>query len=152
MVDNLPIELLLVEDNPADVRLAREALRDATVAIHLTAAGDGVEALALLRNEGEYAHSPRPDMVLLDLNLPRLDGHKLLEEIKADPSLKSIPVVVLTTSSDPLDILNAYELGASFYVTKPPDLDDFMETMRWIEGFCLSLVKLPPRPPLPRNE
>lgn len=147
MVDRSPIELLLVEDNPADVRLAEEALREAKVSIRLNLAEDGVVALEMLRREPPHEEVPRPDMILLDLNLPRLDGHRLLTEIKSDPELKSIPVVILTTSSDPMDVLTAYEQGASFYVTKPPDLDDFMETMKWIEGFCLTLAKLPPRRP-----
>ena len=145
MTDKPPIELLLIEDNPADVRLAQEALREASIPIHLVTAEDGLEAMALLRKEGEFADAIRPDMILLDLNLPKMDGHKVLAEVKFDKNLRSIPVVVLTTSSDPLDILNAYDLGASFYVTKPADLDEFIKTMKWIEGFCLTLAKLPPR-------
>ncbi|MCA9247403.1 MAG: response regulator [Planctomycetales bacterium] len=147
MADVFPIELLLVEDNPADVRLAREALREAQVEVNLTSAEDGVVALEMLRQQAPFEETPRPDIILLDLNLPSVDGHTLLAEIKRDERLRSIPVVVLTTSSDPLDIFNAYNAGASFYVTKPPDLDDYMDTMQQIEQFCFRLAKLPPRKP-----
>ena len=151
MADAAPLELLLVEDNPADVRLASEALRESAVAVNLSSAEDGVVALEMLRQEPPYEEVPRPDIILLDLNLPRVDGHALLAEIKQDEGLRLIPVVVLTTSSDPLDIFNAYDAGANFYVTKPPDLDDYMDTMKQIELFCFTLAKLPPRKPLGRS-
>jgi len=140
------VEILLVEDNPADVRLAREALREGAVATHLNAVEDGVEALAFLRREGKYADAPRPDIILLDLNMPRKGGLEVLSEVKSDPALRPIPVVVLTTSSDPDDIFQAYDLQASAFITKPADLDEFVNTMQCFDEFCLTVVKLPPRP------
>ena len=139
-----PAEILLVEDNPADVRLTREALREGKVRNNLHVAPDGVEALKLLRNEGKYADVPRPDLILLDLNLPKKDGREVLEEIKADPSLRNIPVVILTSSQAEQDILRAYDLHANCYVSKPVDLDQFIEVVRTIEDFWFTIVKLPP--------
>jgi two-component system, chemotaxis family, response regulator Rcp1 len=139
-----PIEILLVEDNPGDVRLAQEALRDAKVRNTLHVAEDGVEAMAFLRREGRYLDAPRPDVILLDLNLPRKDGREVLAEIKADDDLKTIPVVVLTTSSAEADIVRTYELHANCYITKPVDLDQFIEVVRSINDFWLTVVKLPP--------
>ncbi len=138
-----PIEILLVEDNPGDVRLTQEALREAKVINNLTIAKDGMEALAYLRRQGPYAHAPRPHLILLDLNLPKRDGREVLAEIKADESLKRIPVVVLTTSQDEQDILKSYNLHANCYVTKPVDLDQFIRVVRSIEDFWLGIVVLP---------
>ena len=138
------IEILLVEDNPGDVRLTQEALKDAKVRNSLHVAGDGVEALAFLRKQGRYEDAPRPDLVLLDLNLPRKDGREVLMDIKDDEDLRRIPVVILTTSNDDRDILKAYEGHANCYIQKPVDLDRFIEVVRSIEGFWLSIVKLPP--------
>jgi chemotaxis family two-component system response regulator Rcp1 len=139
------IEILLVEDNPGDVRLTQEALRESKVLNNLAAAKDGVEALAMLRREGPYATQARPDLILLDLNLPRKDGREVLMEIKDDPDLRRIPVVVLTTSEAEGDVLRAYDLGANCYIVKPVDLDQFMNVVRTIEGFWLSIVKLAPK-------
>jgi CheY-like chemotaxis protein len=139
-----PIEILLVEDNPGDVRLTQEALRDTKVRNVLRVARDGVEALAFLRREGKFAGVARPDVILLDLNLPRKDGREVLAEIKADEDLKSIPVVVLTTSSAERDILKAYELHANCYITKPVDLEQCIEVVRSIQDFWLTVVRLPP--------
>jgi two-component system, chemotaxis family, response regulator Rcp1 len=141
-----PIEVLLVEDNPGDVRLTREALRDGKVHNNLSVAPDGVEALAFLRRQGRYADAPRPDVILLDLNLPKKDGREVLEEIKADPSLARIPVVILTSSEAERDIAQAYALHANCYVTKPVDLDQFITVVKSIENFWFSIVKLPPGP------
>jgi len=139
-----PIEVLLVEDNPGDVRLTREALREGKVRNNLNVAPDGVEALAFLRREGRYADAPRPDVILLDLNLPKKDGREVLEEVKADPALMNIPVVVLTSSQAEQDILRAYQLRANCYVTKPVDLDQFIHVVHSIEDFWFTIVKLPP--------
>jgi len=145
-LENLkPVEILLVEDSPGDVRLTKEALKDSKVANNLTVAEDGVEAMALLRREGKYAESVRPDLILLDLNLPRKDGRQVLEELKADEALKSIPVIILTTSQADEDIIRTYNLHANCYITKPVDLDKFLEVVRTIEDFWLSIVKLPPQ-------
>ena len=138
-----PIEILLVEDSPADVRLTVEALRDAKVRNHLHVAADGVEALDFLRREGAHVNAPRPDLILLDLNLPRKDGREVLEEVKADPTLRRIPVVVLTTSEAEQDILRSYDLHANCYIRKPVDLDQFITVVRSIEDFWLTIVKLP---------
>src|SRR6185503_6916726 len=127
-----PVEILLVEDNPGDVRLAVEALRDAKVHNNLTSVTDGEEALEYLRREGKYGEAPRPDLILLDLNLPRKDGREVLSEIKQDPTLKRIPVVVLTTSQAEEDILKAYNLSANCYISKPVDLDQFIKVVRSI--------------------
>jgi CheY-like chemotaxis protein len=138
-----PIEILLVEDSPADVDLTREALDDAKVHNNLHVASDGVEALAFLRREGRYADAPRPDLILLDLNLPKKDGREVLAEIKDDPKLRRIPVVILTTSEAEQDILRSYDLHANCYITKPVDLDSFIDVVRSIEGFWLAIVRLP---------
>lgn len=140
-----PIEVLLVEDNPGDVRLTLEALKEGKVANNVHVARDGEEAMAFLRRQGRFSQAPRPDVILLDLNLPRKDGREVLAEIKQDPNLKRIPVVVLTTSEAEEDVLRTYELHANCYVTKPVDLDRFMTVVRLIEDFWLSIVKLPPR-------
>jgi len=145
MPDATPIEILLVEDNPADARLTREALREGCVANHLHHVADGVEALAFLRREGRYHDAPPPDIILLDLNLPRMDGREVLAELKRDPKLHLIPVVVLTTSEAEKDILRSYELHANCYITKPVDLDKFFEIVRMIEEFWLAIIKLPSR-------
>jgi CheY-like chemotaxis protein len=139
-----PIEVLLVEDNPGDVRLTREALKEGKVRNNLNVAIDGVEALAYLRREGKYADAVRPDLVLLDLNLPRKDGREVLAEIKGDPALRSIPVVVLTSSQAEQDIVRAYDLHANCYITKPVDLDQFITVVKTIEDFWFTIVKLPP--------
>jgi CheY-like chemotaxis protein len=139
------VEILLVEDNPGDVRLTQEALKQNKVANNLYVAGDGVEALAFLRREGQYADAVRPDVILLDLNLPRKNGHEVLAEIKADEDLKRIPVVILTTSDAEQDIMTSYNQHANCFVTKPLDLHQFIEVVRNIEGFWLSIVKLPPK-------
>jgi two-component system, chemotaxis family, response regulator Rcp1 len=137
------IEILLVEDSPGDVRLTREALREAKVQNNLHVVDDGIEALAFLRGEGQYLGAPRPDVVLLDLNLPRKDGREVLREMKADPELRSIPVVILTTSAAEEDICRAYELQANCYVHKPVDLEQFFAIVRSIESFWFTIVKLP---------
>ena len=138
-----PIEILLIEDNPGDVRLAIEALRDGKVHNNLRVALDGVEAMAMLRRQPPYENQPRPDLILLDLNLPRMDGREVLAKIKNDPELRAIPVVVLTSSEAEQDIVRAYNLNANCYVTKPVDLDQFMRVVKSIEGFWLEIVKLP---------
>jgi chemotaxis family two-component system response regulator Rcp1 len=140
-----PIEILLVEDNAGDVRLTREALREAHVRNNLSVAKDGAEALAMLRHEPQYGEAPRPDLVLLDLNLPRLDGRQVLAEIKMDPGLRRIPVVVLTTSKAEEDVLRSYDLHANSYITKPVDFDQFIRVVHSIEEFWLSIVTLPGR-------
>jgi len=139
----IPIEILLVEDNAADVRLTREALKDAKVRNQLHVAADGVEATAFLRREGRHAGAPRPDLVLLDLNLPKKDGREVLGEIKQDAGLQNIPVVILTTSQAEEDVLRSYQLRANAYVTKPVDLERFLEVVRSIESFWLEIVRLP---------
>lgn len=138
-----PIEILLVEDNPGDVRLTREALRDAKVRNNLHVVSDGEEAVAFLRRAAPHAAVPR--LILLDLNLPRKDGREVLEEIKGDPDLRRIPVVIVTSSEAEADILRSYDLHANCYITKPVDLDGFMSVVRQIEEFWLAIVKLPPR-------
>ena len=140
-----PIEILLVEDNPADVRLTQEAFRDAKVHNTLNVARDGVEALAYLRREGAFATVKRPDVIFLDLNLPKIDGRQVLSVLKSDTALKRIPVVILTTSQAEQDILQSYILHANCYVTKPVDLDQFLSVVKSIEDFWVSVVKLPPR-------
>jgi CheY-like chemotaxis protein len=139
----LPIEILLVEDNPGDARLAIELLKEAKVYNRLSVASDGVEAMEYLRRQGKFKEARRPDLILLDLNLPRKDGKQVLKEIREDPALKRIPVVVLTTSEAEEDILKAYDLSANCYVTKPVDLDQFVKVVHSIENFWLSIVKLP---------
>jgi CheY-like chemotaxis protein len=141
--DAAAIEVLLVEDSPGDVRLTREAFKDAKVHINLHVAADGAKAMAFLKREGEYATAPRPDLILLDLNLPKKDGREVLAEIKEDPTLKTIPVVVLTTSSSEADILRSYQLHANCYITKPVGLEGFLTVVKSIDGFWLSVVRLP---------
>ena len=138
-----PINILLVEDNPGDVRLTIEALREGKVHNNLHVVGDGVEALAFLHRQGPYEDAPIPDLVLLDLNLPKKDGREVLEEIKADPHLRRIPVVVLTTSHAEQDVLRSYDLHANCYITKPVDLEQFINVVRTIEDFWLAVVTLP---------
>ena len=138
-----PIEILLVEDNPGDVRLTRESLRDAKVYNNMIVVGDGLEAMACLQHEGQYANATRPDLILLDLNLPRMNGFEVLDAIKEDPDLKRIPVVVLTTSQAEQDIIRSYNLYANAYVTKPVDLEQFINVIKCIEDFWLEVVKLP---------
>ena len=138
-----PVEILLVEDNPGDVRLTQEALKESKVLNNLHVAVDGVEGLSFLRREDKYANVPRPDLILLDLNLPKKDGRELLEEIKASNDLKRIPVVVLTTSRAEEDIYRMYEQHANCYITKPIDFDQFVEVVRSIDNFWLAIVKLP---------
>ncbi|MDI1308427.1 MAG: response regulator [Methylotenera sp.] len=138
-----PVEFLLAEDNPGDVRLTKEALRDSKVLNNLNVVQDGVEALAFLRREGKYADAPRPDVVLLDLNLPKKDGRQVLEAIKSDPALKRIPVVIITSSEAEQDIMRTYDLHANCYVAKPVDLDQFIKVIQSIENFWLTIVKLP---------
>lgn len=140
------IEILLVEDSPGDIRLTKEALRDAKVQNNLHVATDGEEAIAFLRHTGNHTKAPRPDLILLDLNLPKKDGREILEDIKTDESLKTIPVVVLTTSESEADILRSYELHANCYISKPVDLDGFIKVVGSIEGFWLSIVKFPHAP------
>ncbi|MBA2245004.1 MAG: response regulator [Gemmatimonadetes bacterium] len=139
-----PVEILLVEDNPGDVRLTREALREGKVRNNLNVASDGVEALAYLRREGQYAGATRPDLILLDLNLPKKDGREVLAEIKQDPSLRHIPVVILSSSPAEQDIIRAYDLHANCYVTKPVDLDQFITVVKSIEDFWFTIFRLPP--------
>jgi CheY-like chemotaxis protein len=138
-----PIDILLVEDNPADVRLTREALKEAKVLNTLHVVEDGMAALEFLRKRDQYAGSPAPDLILLDLNLPRKDGREVLAEIKQDENLKRIPVVVLTTSRADEDIVRSYNLHANAYVTKPVDLKQFLDVIRAIEEFWLAVVTLP---------
>ena len=140
-----PIEILLVEDNLADVRLTQEALKEEKLFNNLSVVNDGVEALAFLRREGKYANSVRPDLILLDLNLPRKDGREVLEEIKNDPTLEAIPVVVLTVSEADKDILVSYHLHANCYIVKPLDLNQFSKVVKSIQDFWLTIVKLPPK-------
>jgi CheY-like chemotaxis protein len=138
-----PIEILLVEDNPGDVRLTQEALGEAKVRNNLAVVRDGEEALGYLRRQPPFEEAVRPDLVLLDLNLPRKDGREVLAEIKADPELRRLPVVVLTTSSAEKDILESYNLHANCYITKPVDLDQFVSIVASIEDFWLTIVRLP---------
>jgi len=137
------LEVLLVEDSPGDVRLTREAFKDAKVHINLHVASNGTEAMSFLNLEGEYANARRPDLILLDLNLPSKNGQEVLEEIKESPTLKTIPVVILTTSANEADVLRSYQLHANCYITKPVGLDGFLEVVRSIDNFWLSVVKLP---------
>jgi len=138
-----PIQILLVEDNPGDVRLTIEALKEGKVSNTLSVARDGVEALSFLRREGPHGKAVRPDLILLDLNLPKKDGREVLAEIKDDSSLRRIPVVVLTTSKAEEDILRTYDLHANCYITKPVDLEQFISVVRSIDDFWLSVVRLP---------
>ena len=140
-----PVEILLVEDNPGDYRLTQEALREGKVYNNLYWAQDGVEALEFLRRRGRYSDVPRPDIVLLDLNLPKKDGREVLSEIKGDENLRSIPVVILTTSQAEEDVVRSYDLHANCYITKPVDLEQFISVVRSIDDFWLSVVRLPTR-------
>ena len=139
----MPPQVLQVEDNPGDVRLTQESFRDANMSIQLHVACDGVEAMAFLRKEGAHAHAPRPDLILLDLNLPKMDGREVLAHIKKDESLKTIPVVILTTSEAEADILKSYQLQANCYLSKPVQLDAFQNLVKSINDFWLIKVKLP---------
>lgn len=141
-----PIEILLVEDNPADVRLTKEALKEGKIAHELSVVMDGVQAMEFLRRGGDFSGASRPDLILLDLNLPKKDGREVLAEIKEDDELKSIPVVVLTTSKGEEDICRAYNLHANCYITKPVDYEQFIGVVRAIEEFWLMIVKLPEKP------
>ena len=138
------VQMLLVEDNLGDIRLTKETLRDAKVMVNLRVVGDGVEAMAFLRQEGKYASAPYPDLVLLDLNLPKKDGREVLAEMKQDPDLRRIPVVILTISNGQEDILKSYNLHANAYVTKPLNLEQFAKIVKAIEDFWFTVVKLPP--------
>ncbi|WP_135363158.1 response regulator [Halosimplex halophilum] len=139
-----PVEILLAEDNPGDVTLTRKALERGSISNNLHVVGDGVEALSFLRQEGEYADEPRPDLVLLDLNMPRKDGRDVLEEIKTDDDLRRIPVVVMTSSEAEEDIVQSYDLHANAYLTKPIDFDGFLDIVKRIEDFWLTVVRMPP--------
>jgi CheY-like chemotaxis protein len=141
--NTMPIEILLVEDSPGDVRLTQEAFKDAKVLVNLHVAGDGEEAMAFLKREGKYSSKPRPDLILLDLNLPKKDGRAVLAEIKEDPNLQTIPVVILTMSASEEDVLKSYSLHANCYITKPVDLEGFLKVVKSIDGFWLSVVRLP---------
>jgi len=139
------IDILVVEDSPADVRLTREALQRSKLVNRLIVASDGIEALAILRQEGRHANSRRPDLILLDLKLPRMSGRAVLAEIKEDPELRRIPVVIVSSSTAEEDILKSYDLHANCYVTKPLELENFMNVVKAIESFWVGIVKLPPR-------
>jgi two-component system, chemotaxis family, response regulator Rcp1 len=141
--EGAPIQVLLVEDNPGDVRLTQEAFRDANSSVHLHVASDGMQAMAFLRHEGADAHAPRPDLILLDLNLPKMDGRAVLADIKKDDSLKTIPTVILTTSESEADILQSYQLQANCYLSKPVRLDAFEAVVKSINDFWLTKAKLP---------
>ena len=141
--NNGSIQVLLVEDNPGDVRLTKEVLKEGKLLNQVTVVGDGVEALSFLRRQGQYANAVQPELILLDLNLPKKDGREVLAEIKTDPGLRRIPVVILTTSSAEDDILRTYDLHANCYITKPVDLEQFMRVVKSIEDFWASVVKLP---------
>jgi CheY-like chemotaxis protein len=143
--EGTPLEVLLVEDSPGDVRLTQEALREAKRAINMHVAADGVEAMAFLRHQGVHAQAPRPDLILLDLNLPRMDGREVLAHLKADVTLKAIPIIILTTSEADADIVKSYELQASCYLNKPVQLDAFESLVKSINDFWLTKVKLPRR-------
>src|ERR1700722_3671641 len=141
--NGMPINVLLIEDNPGDVRLTQEAFREANRAIRLHVASDGVEAMAFLKREGHHADAPRPDLILLDLNLPKMDGREVLGHIKEDENLKLIPTVILTTSDAEADIVRSYQLRANCYLTKPVQLDEFETLVKSINDFWLTKVKLP---------
>jgi chemotaxis family two-component system response regulator Rcp1 len=145
LASSRPIEILLVEDNPGDVRLTREVLRDGKISNHMSVASDGEEAMDLLYRKGQYASAARPDVILLDLNLPRKDGREVLAEIKQSPELRSIPIVILTTSAAEADILKTYNLHANCYIVKPVDLPQFINVVKYIQDFWLTIVKLPGR-------
>ncbi len=147
MINNIgkPIEILLVEDNPADVRLTQEVFKDCKISNTLHVVKDGVEAMDFLKRQGKFKDKPVPDLILLDLNLPKKDGREVLAELKGDADLKKIPVIVLTTSEAEQDILRSYDLGANCYITKPVDLNQFINVVHCIEDFWLTIVKLPTR-------
>ena len=138
------VDILLIEDNPGDVRMTQEVLKESKILNKMYVVGDGVEAMAFLRREGKYADAPRPDLILLDLNLPRKDGHEVLAEVKSDDDLKRIPVVVLTISEAEDDILKSYDLHGNCYITKPIDFREFIKVVKSIEDFWLTIVKLSP--------
>lgn len=138
-----PIVILMVEDNPADVRLTREAFAEGKIDNALHVVSDGVQAMAFIRREAPFTEAPRPDLILLDLNLPRKDGREVLAELKGDPALRRIPVVILTTSRSQADVLSTYDLHANCYITKPVDLDRFLEIVRSVENFWVTAVTLP---------
>ncbi len=142
--DLKPVNILLVEDNPGDIRLTREALKEGRLLINLQVTMDGVEALDYLRKQGDYQNAIRPDIILLDLNLPKKDGREVLAEIKSDPDLKRIPVVILTTSKSEEDIIKTYNLHANCFITKPVGLDQFIDVVQSVEDFWFTIVKLPP--------
>ena len=142
-ISAVPIEVLLVEDSPGDVRLTREAFKDAKVHINLHVASDGAAAMAFLGREGEHSNAPRPDLILLDLNLPKKDGREVLAELKESPTLKCIPVVILTSSASDADIQASYQRHANCFITKPVDLEGFLKVVKSIDNFWLSVVKLP---------
>ncbi len=142
-----PVQILLAEDSDSDVELTVEALRDARVANELHVVRNGEEAMSFLRCQGDFSDAPRPDLVLLDLNMPRKDGREVLDEMKQDPTLRIIPVVVLTTSESEADVLRSYQLSAAAYITKPVDFMQFVKAVNAIDDFWLSVVKLPPRSP-----
>lgn len=139
------IDILLAEDNPGDVRLTQEAFKEGRLQNNLYVVKDGMEALAFLRKEGQYQTVPTPDLMLLDLNMPRMDGREVLREVKSNPRLKHIPIIILTSSDAEADVLKSYELYANCYITKPVDLDKFLQVVRKIEDFWLSIVHLPPK-------
>jgi len=143
--DAKPIEILLVEDSPSDTKLTKEALEAGKIANNLNCVVDGAEAMEYLRQKGKFAGKPRPDLIMLDLNLPRKDGREVLAELKADPDLKLIPVIVLTTSRSDKDVLRSYELNANCYITKPVDFEHFIDVVKSIEEFWLTVVTLPPK-------
>jgi two-component system, chemotaxis family, response regulator Rcp1 len=143
-----PIEVLLVEDSPGDVRLTQEAFRSANPTIHLHVATDGAEAMVFLRHQGAHSNAPRPDLILLDLNLPKMDGREVLAHIKQDADLKTIPTIILTTSDDEVDIVKSYKLQANCYLNKPVQLDQFDNLVRSINDFWLRDAKLPRRVPI----
>ncbi|WNM62670.1 response regulator [Candidatus Nitrospira neomarina] len=140
-----PIEILLIEDNPADIRLTQEAFREARLRNTLHVVQDGVSAMAFIRQAAPFQQAPRPDLILLDLNLPKKDGRDVLKEIKSDPHIRTIPVVVLTTSDDEADVLRSYDLHANAYLVKPIDILQFIKMIQSLEDFWLSVVKLPPK-------
>ncbi len=144
-VNGQPIEILMIEDNPSDVRLTKEAFKDAKVRNRMHVAVDGEDAMVFLHREGRHSEAPRPDLILLDLNLPKKNGREVLAEIKSDSELRRIPVVILTTSDDERDIMTAYDLHVNAYVKKPVDLEQFIKIVEAVEDFWLTVVKLPPK-------
>lgn len=141
----LPIDILLAEDNPGDVRLTQEAFKDSKFLNNLFVTNDGLETMAFLRKEGKYNKMVTPDLILLDLNMPKMDGREVLTQLKSDPKLKHIPVIILTTSDAEADVINSYKLHANCFITKPVDLDKFLAVVKQIENFWVTVVKLPPK-------